>query len=153
MPIPMITVLQNGKGFNGKQNLIKEIILYPKPNLTVHESSDIISKINRSIRDTLYQSKTQPGPVNKCVTDIGALTCSLETPQQGLELVENAILGLANENAANICIALNISASEIFDPVIFFEKINKSTIKFDFDASFKINIGRSKFLSQKNRGV
>ena len=29
----MITVLQNGKGFNGKQNLIKEFILMPRNNL------------------------------------------------------------------------------------------------------------------------
>lgn len=33
LPIPMITVLQHGKSFNGKQNLIKEFILMPKNNL------------------------------------------------------------------------------------------------------------------------
>ncbi len=35
MPLPMITVLQNGKGLAGKLNLIKEIILMPKPNISV----------------------------------------------------------------------------------------------------------------------
>jgi hypothetical protein len=43
LPIPMITVLQNGKGFSGKQYLIKEIILMPKPNIAVQE---VILKLN-----------------------------------------------------------------------------------------------------------
>ena len=33
LPIPMITVLQHGKGFNGKQNLVKEFILMPRNNI------------------------------------------------------------------------------------------------------------------------
>ena len=37
MPIPLITVLQNGKGFNGKQNLVKEFILMPKSNIKFQE--------------------------------------------------------------------------------------------------------------------
>ncbi len=77
----MITVLQHGKGFNGKQNLIKEFILMPRNNLKEVfffnkiwlirfkiffilielKGIEIISKVNRNIRDTLYQSKTQPG--------------------------------------------------------------------------------------------
>ena len=39
MPVPMITVLHNGKGFAGKQYLIKEIILMPKVHLSVQEVS------------------------------------------------------------------------------------------------------------------
>ena len=41
MPVPMVTVLQSGKGFSGKQNLIKEFILMPKPNTKTHEVSII----------------------------------------------------------------------------------------------------------------
>ena len=37
MPTPLITILQNGKGFNGKQTLIKEFILMPKPNINFTE--------------------------------------------------------------------------------------------------------------------
>ena len=39
MPVPMVTVLQSGKGFSGKQNLIKEFILMPKPNTKTHDVS------------------------------------------------------------------------------------------------------------------
>lgn len=63
MPIPLVTVLQNGKGFNGKQNLIKEFILLPMPHLSVQKGVELISKVNRHIRDTLYQSKQQPGVI------------------------------------------------------------------------------------------
>jgi hypothetical protein len=38
----MITLIQNGKGFNGKQNLIKEFILMPKKNVKIQEASFII---------------------------------------------------------------------------------------------------------------
>ena len=37
MPIPMITLLQNGKGYGGKQNLIKDYIILPKPHITVQD--------------------------------------------------------------------------------------------------------------------
>ena len=37
MPKPLITILQNGKGFAGKQSLIKEFILFPKPNVSIKE--------------------------------------------------------------------------------------------------------------------
>jgi hypothetical protein len=35
MPVPMVTVLQNGKGLAGKLNLIKEVILMPKQGTSV----------------------------------------------------------------------------------------------------------------------
>ena len=37
MPVPMVSVLQNGKGFGGKQYLVKEFILMPKPNISIQE--------------------------------------------------------------------------------------------------------------------
>lgn len=43
MPIPMITLIQNGKGYNGKQNLIKEFIILPKPHLSIQEVKTFIS--------------------------------------------------------------------------------------------------------------
>ena len=87
MPVPLITVLQNGKGFLGKQQLIKEFILVPTPGFPLQKvimfkyaqgflflsifylfslflllkQIEVISHVNRSIRDSLYQSKTQPG--------------------------------------------------------------------------------------------
>jgi len=112
----MVTVLQSGKGFSGKQNLIKEFILMPKPNTKTHEGIDIIGKVNRNIRDTLYISKTQPGALNKCVTDQGALTTLLDTPQQGIDFIEAAINScFANDNALHLNMAININASEIYE--------------------------------------
>ena len=35
----MISVLQNGKGFSGKQYLVKEFILMPKPNVKFQDVS------------------------------------------------------------------------------------------------------------------
>lgn len=117
MPIPMISVLQNGKGFNGKQSLVKEFILMPKPNIRMSEGVDMISKINRNLRDTLYSSKLAPGAMNKCVSDQGCLTQLLDTPQQGIDVVETAINTCFGnfDNASNLNMALNIAAYEIYE--------------------------------------
>lgn len=133
-----MTVLQNGKGFHGKQTLVKEFILMPKSNKNLTQVSYVlllelinrvnqlnnsktiesISKVNQFLRDHLYQSKQLPGAVNKCVTEQGSLTCALESPQQGLEMIENAINAVCSpEMAANLRIALNVASNELFDSV------------------------------------
>jgi enolase len=74
--------------------------------------------VNQFLRDFLYQSKQMPGAVNKCVTEQGSLTCTLDTPQQGLEMIENAINAVcSSEMSLNLQIALNVSANELFDSV------------------------------------
>lgn len=50
------------------------------------------------------------------MTETGSYTTTLETPHQGLELIENAINLLGNEAASYLSVALNIAASEIYDP-------------------------------------
>lgn len=116
MPTPLVTLIQNGKGFNGKQTLIKEFILMPKPNLNLAEGVDLIAKVNRFIRDSLYQNKVQPGPVNKCITDNGSFTVTLETAQQGLDMIESAITNSCGaEVGSKLKLAINIGANEIFD--------------------------------------
>lgn len=58
--------------------------------------------------------------VNRSVTDIGCLTCALETPQQGLDMIEAAIHALGAQDSTKLSVALNIGASELFDQVIHF---------------------------------
>jgi enolase len=56
--------------------------------------------------------------VNRCVTDTGCLTCSLDTPQQGLDILENTLTTVCNETQIDINmfnIALNISSDELYD--------------------------------------
>jgi enolase len=56
--------------------------------------------------------------VNKCVTDSGAFTVTLETPQQGLDMIESAIANACGPDlATKIKLAVNIGANEIFDHV------------------------------------
>ena len=67
----------------------------------------------------VFQTYLKAG--NKSVTEIGSLTCSLDTPQQGLDMIESAILmAVGEESAPNIQIALNLSATELYDNVEFF---------------------------------
>ena len=52
------------------------------------------------------------------MTDLGCFSCALETPQQGLDMLEVAIQASCGEKASKLSIALNIGANELFDPVI-----------------------------------
>ena len=40
MPIPMVTVLSGGRSAAGKQNLIREVLLLPKPSMELTNVSD-----------------------------------------------------------------------------------------------------------------
>ena len=59
MPIPMITLIQNGKGFLGKQQLVKEFILMPKPNVNLSEVKFYFSKASILIHINFSNHKRQ----------------------------------------------------------------------------------------------
>ena len=62
--------------------------------------------------------------MNKCVTEQGALTCALETPQQGLDMIESAL-----SHGDHLRIAVNIGASEIFDAVIAYNSTSSLSLR------------------------
>jgi hypothetical protein len=121
--------------------------------ILVLKSAELINKVNVYIRDQLYQTKQAPGvsifqaypynhlvrfhyrpylsdlkPINRCVTDIGSLHCALETPLQGLELLETAILATCGDSASKLCICLTVGANEIFDPVFYLRRMRSLII-------------------------
>jgi enolase len=89
---------------------------------------------------------------NRFVSESGAYTCALETPQQSLDMIEASIQAAAGaDQQQNIQIALNISASEFFDNVSFtyiFIELKRT----DFWRGKHIRIG-PKFCEHKERAV
>lgn len=83
--------------------------------------------------------------VNKCVTEDGSLTCSLDTPQQGIDLIENAITAVcgSEHSSDDVNIVLSSAADELYDGVSSEKKIY-SLIKFLFK-----NIKNHFFLGKK----
>ena len=56
---------------------------------------------------------------NKSVTDNGSYSIALDTPQQGLDMIENAITSVCGADMTPpISIALNIAATEFYDALI-----------------------------------
>ncbi|MEE6486721.1 hypothetical protein FKM82_014686 [Ascaphus truei] len=49
MPIPMITLLSYGKSSPGKLNLMKEVLVFPKPGLTMQQSVDMAVALQKQI--------------------------------------------------------------------------------------------------------
>ena len=49
------------------------------------------------------------------------MTCTLDTPQQGLDLVESLITQMSKEDISDITLGINIGASDLFDAVSVFE--------------------------------
>ena len=61
MPIPMITLLSGGRSAVGKQNLIREVLLLPKPSLSLSK-----------VRYLLYLI---PYMLISCPINVESLTC------------------------------------------------------------------------------
>ena len=60
--------------------------------------------------------------MNKTITDQGCFTQMLETPQQGIDVIESAINTCFGnfDNSSHLNMALNIGAHEIYEMVSYF---------------------------------
>ncbi|MGH0149330.1 UNVERIFIED_CONTAM: hypothetical protein FKN15_019545 [Acipenser sinensis] len=91
MPIPMISLLSCGKSSPGKLNLMKEVIVIPKPGLTFRQ------------------------PILKTVSDLGALVIGFERLEQPLDLIREASKSLELTVGEDLHLAINCAAHELID--------------------------------------
>ncbi|XP_075071685.1 enolase 4 isoform X2 [Mixophyes fleayi] len=61
LPTPLITLLSYGKSSPGKLNLMKEVMVVPKPGLTAGESLDMASSLQSQISKQLYSKSGSKG--------------------------------------------------------------------------------------------
>lgn len=112
MPLPMVTIMQSGKAALGKLNCVKEFMIIPSPGLSYTQSLDYITGIYSYVEKSL----TAKGGVGlKAVSETGALLPVFEKPEQGLDLLQEAITAANLTPGEDIHIAINAAGHEMFD--------------------------------------
>lgn len=112
VPIPMVTIIQSGRSAPGKLNCVKEFMVVPKPGMPIADSLKYCQKIYNYVAKTLV---TKSGVAAQYGNDIGALCPSYDKPEQGLDILQDAITSLELTPGEDFFIALNLAGKEIFD--------------------------------------
>ncbi|KAK7458963.1 hypothetical protein BaRGS_00039047 [Batillaria attramentaria] len=112
MPLPIVTIMQSGKAALGKLNCVKEFMVIPSPGLSYTQSLDYITGIYYYIEKSL---SSKGGVGLKTVSETGALCPVFEKPEQGLDLLQEAITAANLTPGEDIHIAINAAAHEMFD--------------------------------------
>lgn len=113
LPMPMVSVLSSGKPAPGKQNLIKELLLLPKPGLSVAEGLQKVTCVYHQLSKMLFSKFGVP---SFFVNDNGTFTPQYDRQEQFLDLVQEAVTALEMTPGEDIFIALNCAAHEIYEP-------------------------------------
>ncbi|CAF1111624.1 unnamed protein product [Adineta steineri] len=91
IPLPIIPILQSGPTYPGKQSIVKYYMLIPTPDV-VHNEEWIfkLHSIIQNLRDSLTTAK---GAILQAgySTDDGCLVYSMDKPEQGLDILQNAV--------------------------------------------------------------
>lgn len=111
MPLPMVTVLASGRTAPGKLNCIKEFMVVPSPNMSLKEAVKGILKIYNHCAKSL----TGKGGMGRQCNDWGALCPQFDRPEQGLDLLEDAIKQLGLTPGQDFSLVLNCAGHEILD--------------------------------------
>ncbi|XP_069835789.1 enolase 4 isoform X2 [Dendropsophus ebraccatus] len=114
IPAPLISLLSCGKSSPGKLNLMKEIMVIPKPGTTAAQSLDLASSLQTQILK-LLETQSKSGSVMRSVSSLGCLVLAFERPDQPLELIQDACEQLGLELGTNMYLAINCAAHELMD--------------------------------------
>ncbi|XP_033756350.1 enolase 4-like isoform X3 [Pecten maximus] len=112
VPLPMVTIIQSGRAALGKSNCIKEFMVVPKPGMPLSQSLPLIQKIYNYVGKSLF---TKSGVAAKLTNDIGAFCPTFDRPEQGLDLLQEAITQCELTVGEDFFLAINCAAYEIFD--------------------------------------
>ncbi|XP_071985621.1 enolase 4 isoform X2 [Engystomops pustulosus] len=114
IPTPLISLLSCGKSSPGKLNLMKEILLIPRPGMTMAQSLDLAICLQTQIQKQL-EAQSKGGSVTRMVSMLGCLVVACERLEQPLELVREACAALELELGRDVCLFINCAAHEIMD--------------------------------------
>ncbi|CAF3465212.1 unnamed protein product [Rotaria sp. Silwood1] len=115
MPLPIIPILQSGPIYPGKQSLIKYFMLIPTPHI-IHNEEWIhkVHNILQFLRDSLTNAK---GATLQSTysTDDGCLVFPMDKPEQGFDLIQNAINSVCGTDEHWFDYAIQMGPYETFD--------------------------------------
>uniref|UniRef100_S4RCF7 phosphopyruvate hydratase n=1 Tax=Petromyzon marinus TaxID=7757 RepID=S4RCF7_PETMA len=123
IPVTMVTVLCCGKASPGKLNLLKEVMVLPRPGLTASQGLNIISEIQHQIMKhaevvpkTGYDATNfVPYETMHVVGAVGAPLIGCDKLERPLEIIEEVARSLGLTAGVDFHLALNCAAHEVMD--------------------------------------
>ncbi|XP_033632663.1 enolase 4-like [Asterias rubens] len=112
LPLLMVNLLNSGKAYPGKQNLIKELLIIPKPGKTVKESLKQLTAIQLQVSKLVFPKQ---GVAGSYVNDLGGYCPQFDRPEQLLDLAQEAMTALELTPGEDVFIGINCAAQEFFD--------------------------------------
>ncbi|XP_040217438.1 enolase 4 [Rana temporaria] len=114
IPTPLITLLSYGKCSPGKLNLMKEVMMVPRPGLTAQQAVDLALSLQAQIIKQI-DAVAKNASVSKNVSAQGCLVLAGDRIDQPLDLLREACEQLGLELGTDIYLAINCAAHELMD--------------------------------------
>ncbi|KAM4032775.1 enolase 4 isoform 1-T1 [Anomaloglossus baeobatrachus] len=113
-PVPLISLLSCAKSSPGKLNLMKEVMVIPKPGTATAQSLDLVSSLQSQILKQM-ETQSKSGSVIRSVSSLGCLILPCDRLDQPLELIRDACEQLGLGLGTDVYLAINCAAHELMD--------------------------------------
>jgi enolase len=111
LPTPLVNILNGGKHAGGKLK-IQEFMIVPRSDIPFKEALRYVTEVYHTLGNILAKAK---GKSSKNVGDEGGFAPLLETPDEALTFIEQAIKESGYEVGKDVRLALDCAASEFYN--------------------------------------
>ena len=111
LPTPMVNILNGGKHAGGRLQ-IQEFMILPKENQSFREKLRCVAEVYQHLGKILVEAA---GPSAKNVGDEGGFAPNLETADEALNYIEQAIVKAGYKVGEDVFLALDAASSEFYD--------------------------------------
>ena len=111
LPVPMVNILNGGKHAGGNLK-IQEFMIMPTDSVSFVKRTEYVFNVYNCLKKLL---KNTYGPSSINLGDEGGFAPNLNTPNEALNIIEEAIIESGLELGTDITLALDCAASEFYD--------------------------------------
>ena len=107
LPVPMMNIINGGAHADNKLDF-QEFMIIPQRD-TIHERVRVGAEVFHNLKKVLNEKKLATG-----VGDEGGFAPDLQSNQEGFELIMEAIKRAGYEPGKDVCLAIDVAASEFY---------------------------------------
>lgn len=111
LPIPMVNILNGGKHAGGKLK-IQEFMIMPTDRISFYKRTEYVFLVYNNLK-ILLKDKYGPSSIN--IGDEGGFAPNLSTPDEALNIIEEAVIKSNLKLGEDITLALDCAASEFYN--------------------------------------
>jgi len=126
LPIPMVNILNGGKHAGGKLK-IQEFMIMPTDKVSFYKRTEYVYVVYHNLKELLKQ-KYGDSSIN--IGDEGGFAPNLNTPDEALNIIEEAVIKSNLNLGVDITLALDCAASEFY---------NKETGKYQVEEELELS--------------